>query len=78
MALDPEAYALLARAKRPGETFSEVVKRSLRTRRPLAEFAGAWKHLSADEVRRIRGSVAAGRRLDAKRLSEQDRRTRSP
>ncbi len=76
VALDPEAYALLAKAKQPGETFSDVVKRSLHTRRPLVEFAGAWKHLSAQELRLIRGSIAAGRKGDAKRLSEQDLRPR--
>ncbi len=53
VALDSEAYAMLAKSKRSGETFSDVVKRTLRPRRPLVDFAGIWKDIPADEMRAL-------------------------
>ena len=72
IALDAEAYRILARAKKPGETFSEVVKRTLRPRRPLTDFAGAWKELEKSQLRSIRKEIAAGRRSDLKRRQRLD------
>jgi len=43
VALDQEAYDRLKRMKRPGESFSEVVKRVTAKRRPLTDLAGIWK-----------------------------------
>lgn len=58
VALDPEAYGLLRGRKRPEETFSDVVKRLARPRRPLTDFIGAWSEdtnaemASFDKLRR--------------------------
>lgn len=67
IAVDSEAYALLAKSKRPGETFSDVVKRSIRPRRALTDFAGAWKDMDPKEWARIEGAIFEGRRLDSTR-----------
>jgi predicted CopG family antitoxin len=67
IAVDSEAYALLSRAKKHGETFSDVVKRSLKPKRPLMDFAGLWKDLDKKELAEIRRSIEAGRRLDRAR-----------
>lgn len=53
IALDREAYDLLRRHKRPGESFSETVKRLAGRRRPLSDFAGAWKGMPTRTVREI-------------------------
>ncbi len=77
IALDVEAYGLLSKAKRPGETFSDVVKRALGPRRPLTDFAGAWTgEMSRPEVRLLRATIAAGRRADRARLRGLDARGR--
>jgi predicted CopG family antitoxin len=70
VALDSEAYAVLAKAKRPGETFSEVVKRTMRPRRPLTDFAGIWKNIPADEMR----ALERWRRVSRKKDRERQRR----
>ncbi|HEX9709340.1 MAG TPA: antitoxin VapB family protein [Candidatus Thermoplasmatota archaeon] len=49
--LDQEAYERLRAEKRQGESFSDVVKRLTRKRRPLTDFAGLWKDLPPEDVR---------------------------
>jgi predicted CopG family antitoxin len=67
IALDREAYGLLARAKRPGETFSDVVKRTVRPRRPLTDFAGAWKDVDPAKIAELKAWIVEGRRPDSAR-----------
>ena len=50
VALDSESYELLRRSKRSDESFSDVVKRLAKPRRPLTDFVGMWKDLSAKEL----------------------------
>ncbi|MGI0140453.1 MAG: antitoxin VapB family protein [Thermoplasmata archaeon] len=72
VALDAEAYRVLARAKRPGETFSDVVKRTLRPRRPLTDFAGLWADMSdadASEFARARAEDRRRDRVRAQRIA---------
>jgi predicted CopG family antitoxin len=76
IALDSEAYELLAKAKRPGETFSEVVKRTVRPRIPLASFAGAWKDIPASKWKEIEVSIAASKKKDEDRQALLDRHWR--
>ncbi|MGA7923183.1 MAG: antitoxin VapB family protein [Thermoplasmata archaeon] len=74
IALDAEAYDILARAKKPGETFSQVVKRTVRPRRPLTDFAGIWKDVPAAKMKEFEKWRRESRRLDSdrqKRLLDQ-------
>ena len=64
IALDREAYELLKNRRRPGETFSDVVKRIARNRRPLSAYAGIWKAMSQADLRKIGRAVDRGRQLD--------------
>jgi predicted CopG family antitoxin len=47
VALDEAAYSALKRAKKPDESFSDVVKRMATPRRPLSDFVGIWKDMPA-------------------------------
>ncbi len=68
IALDREAYELLRRRKRKGESFSDAVKRVARETRPLSGFAGVWrKHLSEVEIQEIAKAIARGRDADRDR-----------
>lgn len=51
VALDREAYELLRRQKREGESFSDVVKRLARPFVGLTDLAGAWKDYPEDRWR---------------------------
>ena len=68
IAVDREAYELLRNQKRPGESFSQVVKRLARNRRPLASFVGAWKDLPEKTVREIQANRKRLRDLDDQRF----------
>lgn len=68
IAVDREAYDLLRSQKRPGESFSQVVKRLAKSRRPLASFVGAWKDLPEKTVREIAANRRRLRELDDQRF----------
>lgn len=68
IAVDEEAYALLRSKKRPGESFSDVVKRLGTPRRPLADFVGIWKDMPEADFRKIDAIIRKGRALDRKRM----------
>jgi predicted CopG family antitoxin len=69
VALDTEAYDLLKRQKKPGESFSAVVKRLAVPRRPLTDFIGIWKDLPQDELKAMKREIRRGRDLDRRRLA---------
>ncbi|HZY69904.1 MAG TPA: antitoxin VapB family protein [Thermoplasmata archaeon] len=68
IALDRKAYDLLRSQKRPGESFSHVVKRVAGTRRPLASFAGVWKEIPERTIRQIHAERKRSRELDEQRF----------
>jgi len=75
IALEREAYELLKRRKRKGESFSDVVKRIAREPRPLSAFAGLWsKHLSARDIREIEAALIRSREADRDRMRKLTRR----
>lgn len=59
--LDKDAYNRLKAEKREGESFSDVVKRLTRKRRPLVDFAGSWKELPPEDVKAFDEAFAAVR-----------------
>lgn len=71
IALDREAYELLRRQKRKGESFSDTVKRIAREGRPLSGFSGAWrKHLSGRDIEAIEAAIRRGRDADRDRMGK--------
>jgi predicted CopG family antitoxin len=67
VSLDTEAYELLKAKKRPGESFSEVVKRVAAPKRPLSDFIGIWKDMPKGELDEVNEIIKEGRRLDLER-----------
>jgi predicted CopG family antitoxin len=68
VALGPEAYDVLRRLRRRGETFSDAVKRLAGRRRSILPYAGRWRKMPEDELEKVRTYLAAGRRRDRERL----------
>ncbi|HYM40450.1 MAG TPA: antitoxin VapB family protein [Thermoplasmata archaeon] len=70
VALDGEAYELLRKKKREGETFSDVVKRLARKPRSIMDFAGAWKDVPSEDLAKIREFLRRGRELDRRKMAK--------
>ncbi len=68
VALDREAYELLRKRKKQGESFSDVVKRIAAPRRPLTDFAGIWKDIPGEEFRKIVEAIRKAREMDLERM----------
>lgn len=69
-----DAYAALAALKREGESFSEVIRRLTRGNRSLLEFAGAWKDVPEEKLRRFFAFLEAGDELSKGKLKRLSRR----
>lgn len=67
VALDSESYELLRKNKRPEESFSDVVKRLAKPRRPLTDFVGMWKDMNAKERAEMDRVYQAMREADRRR-----------
>lgn len=74
--LSADAYEALAALKRPGESFSDVVRRLTKKNRSLLEFAGAWKDVPAETMNEIKNFLRAGDELSIAKLQKQLRRSR--
>jgi predicted CopG family antitoxin len=74
VALDRPAYELLKRAKHSGESFSDVVKRLARPRRPITDFIGIWTEIPAREFRQMEKDRRARKQAGRERM---DRLVRS-
>ncbi len=74
--LSADAYEALAALKRPGESFSDVVRRITRKNRSLLEFAGAWKEVPAATMREIEDFLRAGDELSIAKQRRQLRASR--
>jgi predicted CopG family antitoxin len=76
VALAEDAYNLLARQKRPGESFSDVVRRIAGRPNPM-DYVGAWSDMTDAEAARMKRDVKRWRASsDAKLRRKLGRRGR--
>ncbi len=72
--LSEDAYLALAAMKRKGESFSDVVRRLAGGNRSLLEFAGAWKDVPKEKMRRYLAFLERSDELAKGKLARQVRR----
>jgi predicted CopG family antitoxin len=72
--LSEDAYAVLAALKKEGESFSEVVRRLVRGRRSLLDFAGDSKDVPATKMREYVAFLELGDELSLARWKRLRRR----
>lgn len=65
-----DAYGMLKSEKRPGESFSDVIRKSFSRRRDIMEFAGAWKGIGA-KATGVKKAVSQLRRRSTRELQGQ-------
>ncbi|MBI3051018.1 antitoxin VapB family protein [Candidatus Woesearchaeota archaeon] len=62
ISLTEEAYKLLLRNKRPGESFSELIVEGFGKKKRLLDYAGIWESMPADGWKEIERGVAEARK----------------
>ena len=72
--LSEDAYAALAALKREGDSFSDVVRRVTRGSRSLLDFAGAWKDVPKEKLRRYLAFLEASDKLSREKLTREMKR----
>lgn len=70
VALDSEAYDLLSRQKKEGESFSDTVKRLARPRKPISAFGGMWSDMSEKERSELERTYTNLRAADRRRTEK--------
>ncbi|HLB68817.1 MAG TPA: antitoxin VapB family protein [Thermoplasmata archaeon] len=73
--LSEDAYAALLALKREGESFSDVVRRLAGRGRPLLDFAGAWKDVPKEKMRRYLAFLETSDELSKAKLSRLAKRS---
>ncbi len=76
--LDRDAYELLSRAKKKGESFSDTVKRLARPRRPLSDFAGLWKDAPKKDLEAFEAWRRESRELGIEKMDKLIKRLEKP
>ena len=52
-----DAYEMLANKKNKGESFSEVIRRLVKPKVDIMQFAGAWKDISDKEIDDMKSTI---------------------
>ena len=53
-----DAYHLLAKNRRKGESFSNVIRRIALKKKDIMDFAGSWKNVSDEEAEKIKEDIS--------------------
>lgn len=72
VALAEDAYNLLAAQKKPGESFSDVVRRLAGRPNPL-DYVGAWADIPEVEIRKLKADIKKARRTSDRKLARWER-----
>jgi len=63
-----DVYKLLVRNKRHKESFSDELRRVLKRKRSIMEFAGAWKDIDEEEAEKMKKNIRKLRKDSTKEL----------
>ena len=68
LSVTEDVYHLLAREKFKDESFSEVIKRLVKTRGKLIDCAGLWKNLTDEDIQEMKNQIKKIRESSKKTL----------
>jgi len=63
-----DVYKLLLRNKMRSESFSDVIRRNLKKKRDIMEFAGAWKNINEEGAEEMKRNIRELRKKSTKEL----------
>lgn len=73
IAVDEDAYRVLEKVKKPGESFSAAIRRRFKSGR-YAALGGCWSGVPDAEIVALRRQLAEGRRRSDEKLEDTLRR----
>ncbi len=57
-----DVYRMLLARKKASESFSDLLRRTIRQKRDIMEFAGAWKNISNERVNEMKKNIGEMRK----------------
>ncbi len=63
-----DVYRMLVRRKHGEESFSDVLRREFGKKKSIMDLAGAWSHISDNEISDMKRAIQRMRRRATKRL----------
>ncbi len=69
-----DVYRMLLARKKASESFSDVIRRTVKEKRDVMEFIGGWKHMSDSEAEKMKNDIKAMRKKSAEELSKRIKR----
>ena len=63
-----DAYNLLLKSKHKGESFSNVIRRIITSKKDVMNFAGAWKNISNEEAEEMKKNIIKMRKKSTKEI----------
>ena len=65
-----DAYEILLRNKAKSESFSQLIRRTMKRKKDIMEFAGAWKDLTGKEAGEMKSNITKLRKRSTRELME--------
>jgi predicted CopG family antitoxin len=69
-----DVYNMLLARKKASESFSDVIRRTVKERRNINEFIGGWKHISDSEADKMKEDIKIMRKRSGEELSKKIKR----
>ncbi len=69
-----DVYRMLLARKRASESFSDVLRREIKSKRDIMEFAGAWKNISDADAEKMKEDIRKMKKHATKEWSERIKR----
>jgi len=69
-----DVYRLLLARKKASESFSDVIRRTVKEKRDIMQFAGAWKNIPDKEIEEMKNDIKELKKRTTKNLLEKVKR----
>lgn len=63
-----DAYRLLLARKQYNESFSDVIRKTMKNKRSIMDLAGAWKNVSNEDSKKIKSEIALLRKRSTREI----------
>ena len=69
-----DVYMMLLARKKSSESFSDVIRRTVKEKRDIMQFAGAWKNISDERIEEMKENIKEMRKKSTVEWSKRIKR----